>query len=370
MFSIDKFKKNKRNYILIGAILLTILLAIYVFTQYYKKGTTNEIETFISGDKKYEFDELNTIWDNGSGFYSQLLFKLNHYIYCKKYNHAFKMSHHNWPYTYEKGWIDYFEPIELNSNRNSGNSKILDLGGCCTILEQFPLRDYVSIIPEFYRYNKKTEQHINSIVNKLGLIEGQYGAIYIRRGDKLVDEIEFIPSSKFLDLLLSKYPTCSTVFVQTDDYNSFIEIEKYVKDNGLNIKALTLCPPTSFGSIANNNYVKRMNANDISTLKEGSRDLAENKNYLKTIKNKNKSKPISEMNQQERYDHVMELLTSVEICIKSKICVCDYKSNVSRFIKIAHQNFNNVYDIADTDSTITIDTKKCPGFDFDSKHNM
>lgn len=367
MFSIEKIK-NKRNCILIGTVLsifIILVLLIFLLTRYYN----TRIEGFTTNDNdhdpKYNFDELNTIWDNGSGFYSQLLFKLNHYIYCKKYNRAFKMSHHNWPYTYEKGWTDYFEPIELDGNKSLERKQ--DLGGCCTILEQFPLREYVSIVPEFYRYNKRTTAHINSVIDGLGLGLGEYGAIYIRRGDKLVDEIEFIPSSKFLDLLLSKYPNCTTVFVQTDDYNSFTEIEKYIKDKGLHIKAMTLCPPTNFGSIANSNYVKRMNESDISTLKEGSRDLIENKNYLKTIKNK--SKPISEMNPQERYDHVMELLTSVEICIKSKICVCDYKSNVSRFIKIAHRNFNNVYDIADTDATITLDTKKCPGFDFDSKHN-
>lgn len=93
----------------------------------------------------------------------------------------------------------------------------------------------------------------------------------------------------------------------------------------------------------------------------------DNKEYVDKIKN-NLSKPISDMNPQEKYDHTMELLTSVDICINSKYCVCDYKSNVSRFIKIAHNDFNHVFDVNNIDTKISLDSKLCPAFDFDSKH--
>ena len=237
------------------------------------------------------------------------------------------------------------------------------------ILEQFPMREYVSIIKEYYRYNDKTKQHINKVKHNLGLINKEYGSIYIRRGDKLVDEIKFIPSSKFVQLLIEKYSDCKIIFVQTDDYNSYLEVKEYITQQNLNITVITLCPETHFGSIADNDYSDKMFNYKISTLKEGTEILNENKEYLNKIKH-NLSKPIAEMTPDERYEHTMELLTSVDICINSKICVCDYKSNVSRFIKIAHRYFDAVFDVSGADSLISLDSLKCPGFDFDSKFNI
>lgn len=349
---------HKYKYIICILITLSILfLLIYL---YFRK-----IEGFTSNE-----NSIVSNWDAGSGFYSELLFKLNHYIYCKKYQINYKTANINWPYTFKDGWTDYFEDVELKFDRNNiTNPNTKTIGGCCTILEQFPLKDYRTSILEYYKYNTKTQDYINDIKNKLQLIDREYGSIYIRRGDKLVDEIKFIPAAKFADLLLEKYPDCNTIFVQTDDYNSYLDIKKHVHDilQKQHIKIITLCPENAFGAIANSNYVNRMKGNEINTLKEDSETLTENKEYVNKIKN-NLAKPISEMNNEEKYNHTMELLTSVDICIHSKICICDYKSNVSRFIKIAHNNFNDVYDINNTDIKINLDSKLCPAFDFDSIH--
>ena len=359
MITIKKILKYKK---LILLIIIIIIISLYTLF----KNMDKFVENFVEPD----YNVIISNWDNGSGFYSELGFKLNHYLYCKKYNIDFKTEIHNWPYTFKDGWIDYFEDVKLNYDKNEGevvNTKIIS--GCCTILEQFPLKDYVNIIPEYYKYNKKTQVFINYIKNKLGLINKEYGSIYIRRGDKLVNEIEFIPASKFVDLLLQKYPDCKVIFVQTDDYNSYLDVKKHIHNElkKPNIKILTLCPETSFGAIANSSYTEQMKSNQITTLKEGIEILNDNKKYIENIKN-NLSKPIADMTLQEKYDHTMELLTSVDICINSKYCVCDYKSNVSRFIKIAHNNFNNVFDVNNMDSKISLDSKLCPAFDFDSKH--
>jgi hypothetical protein len=351
--------KNKKIIIICLAILLIIFTIYSMYTSFF-------IEKFTQPD----YNTLISNWDNGSGFYSELGFKLNHYLFCKKYQINFKMNMNNWPYTFKDGWIDYFEDIKLNYDQNQGDVSITHTEqGCCTILEQFPLRDYVSIIPEFYKYNQNTKKHIEDIKSKLGLIKQQYGAVYIRRGDKLVDEIKYIPSSKFADLLLEKFPNCQTIFVQTDDYNSYLDIKTHVYDKlkKQNINILTLCPENVFGAVANSGYIDKMQNNNINTLKEGNDMLNDNKDYVNKIKN-NLSKPISDMNLQERYDHTMELLTSVDICINSKYCICDYKSNVSRFIKIAHNHFDHVFDVNNTDTQISLDSKLCPSFDFDSKH--
>jgi hypothetical protein len=43
------------------------------------------------------------------------------------------------------------------------------------------------------------------------------------------------------------------------------------------------------------------------------------------------------------------MIIGIDICSKSNICICDYQSNVSRFIKLFHNNPNNVYDIINED---------------------
>jgi len=354
--------------------LITFVVLSYIFYKLIKTNNinTNTIKTYNTFEtfETPSFNLLISNWDNGSGFFSELAFKLNHYLYCKKYNIGYDTNSDNWPYKYKHGWTDYFENVSLINNMDTQNIKTHTLNGCCTILEQFPLRDYVSIINngEYYKYNATTQQHIDRVKHDLGLVDKLYGAIYIRRGDKLVNEIKFIPSSKFVKLLLEKYPDCTVIFIQTDDYNSYLEVKEYITTNNLNIKVLTLCPETNFGAIAHGGYTDQMINNQISTLKEGTEILNDNKEYLKQIKH-NLTKPIAEMTPDERYEHTMELITSIDICIKSKICVCDYKSNVSRFIKLAHHNFDAVFDVMGTDSLISLDSLKCPGFDFDSKFN-
>jgi hypothetical protein len=70
-------KKDKKNFIKYLILAIALCIIIYVINYLYKKS---QIEKFTNP----EYDILISNWDNGSGFYSQLLFKLNHYLYCKK----------------------------------------------------------------------------------------------------------------------------------------------------------------------------------------------------------------------------------------------------------------------------------------------
>lgn len=224
--------------------------------------------------------------------------------------------------------------------------------GCCEQLETYKLHEYVEIIPEFYKYNKKTKNYIDNKKKELGLEGVEYGAIYIRRGDKLVNEINLVETNLFADKLLEVYPSCKYIFLQTDDYSCFVDLQKYMNDKGLNIKITTLCPSTNFGAISNTNWKKQVEDNNKN-----------NKEYIDKIKN-NLSKPISEMTPDEKYEHTMELITSIDICINSKYCICDYKSNVSRFIKLAHKNIQNVYDINLQDKELFLNIATPPVFNF------
>jgi len=97
-------------------------------------------------------------------------------------------------------------------------------------------------------------------------------------------------------------------------------------------------------------------------MKNNISDIFSNKEYLDKIKY-NLSKPISEMTPEEKYNHTIELITSVDICINSKYCVCDYKSTVSKFIKLSHKNIMHVFDIGDGDKLFNLENKDNDSFD-------
>ena len=47
--------------------------------------------------------------NHSHGFYSQLFFLLQTYIYSKTNNYSFYIDSSNWCYTFNKGWNDYFK---------------------------------------------------------------------------------------------------------------------------------------------------------------------------------------------------------------------------------------------------------------------
>jgi hypothetical protein len=340
---------NKSKLLLVVIILISAI--IIVLNIYFSEG----IDGFSDKINPVEFDTLATNMGGESGFYSQILCNIRHWLYAKKHGLNFKMTTNNWHYTLDKGWEDYFE--NLDSNRGRPTNKIMR-PGIFDILEKYPIKDYVDVIPQFYRPNSKMLTAIKSKKEELGLVDGvQYGAIYIRRGDKLINEIELVHSSEFLKKLLEIYPACDTVFLQTDDYTCFQELEKYIKENNLQIRLLTLCPNTSFGAISNGYWMDRLNEN-----------IKNNPDsYLQNVKEK-LSKSVAEMTAEEKMAHTLELMASVEICCNAQYVVCDYRSNVARFIKCAHKiDVFRVFDVNDSDKIFSLENKSCPCFSFNLK---
>lgn len=318
--------------------LLAFAIAFYLFNQKYIHTQTEPFEN------KLIISKLN---DN-TGFYSQLFFLINHYVYCKLNQQNFKINSINWIYRTNQGWTDYFKPIELNYH-TSNEEKIY---GHSEIIENYSIESYKKAIPEIYMYNQYTINHISNVTQQLNLIN--YDAIYIRRGDKLIDEIKISNESTYIESLLKKNKNCRTIFLQTDDYTCFINLQKYIKDNQLNIRLVTMCDKNSFGAITNDHYKQNFNSSSL---------FEENSEYINSIRDKlQKTKTIQDMNNHEKHEHALELLTGIDICMHSNMCVCDYGSNVSRFIKLAHDNPNNVYDINDT--IVDFSKKICPAISF------
>ena len=272
----------------------------------------------------------------GFGFYSMFFFMLNHYIYCKINKINFKIKTDSWLFKYNNGWTDYFINTELiyNSNNNSKDFSVLD------VLGNYTTEMYINAINDIYVYNTITSNKITDVKFQFKLIDNQYDSIFIRRGDKLAEESKYYPDELYLQLLLEKNPTCNTIYLQTDDYNSYINLNKYITNNKLSINLYTLCDENSFGVILNNMQRNKLNNAAINN--------QNNKDYLSSIiNNLNNTKSVEDMNKDEIYKHTLDMIIGVDLVRKSNICICDFQSNVTRFIKLSHNNPNNVYNIID-----------------------
>jgi hypothetical protein len=318
-----------------------------------------------------------------AGFFSQFFFMVNHYIHCKKHNITFKLDSTNWLYKYSKGWTDYFIDIDFNGNNaakfrssHPGNFlfsfnkssvepvNYIEHGG---LFEDFPWYEYINALKNIYIYNEKTKRIIDTTIENYFFGEGspyqktsdenekEYDAIFIRRGDKLIFETNYISGEKYLELLIEKNPNCKNVYLQTDDYNSFIEIQDYINKNNLNINLFTRCSPNVHGHL-----IKKCLSNvEIHNFKTSD---ATRKYYEKVENSIRTSKSLEEMSPEEKYEHTIEFLTGVEIILNAEHCVLDKQSNVSRFIWMFNKDPSKVYDVLNPTEMINMNNTKCPAF--------
>jgi hypothetical protein len=153
-----------------------------------------------------------------SGFFSEIFFMLNYYLICNKNNIPFSINSVEWLFKYEKGWHDYFDSLdELSYNRDFyyiSNSFPEETNYYGDI--DFTLLDYKNIMIDIFKFNNKLQNIYNDTIKNLGLIN--YHAIFIRRGDKLIRESIYIPTARYIDILL-KNDNVDILFIQTDDYN-------------------------------------------------------------------------------------------------------------------------------------------------------
>jgi hypothetical protein len=294
---------------------------------------------------------VNTILGNEAGFYSQLFFLVNHYLYCKNNNIKFIVNSDKWLFKYKNGWEDYF----LNININEG----LDLNNCFSHHQQigdFSILDYKDAIKEIYIYNSTISTKINEIKKKISLNFG-YDAIFIRRGDKLSGESDFICTEEYIDVLLNKNPNCHSIFVQTDDYNCFLDVKNYVDEKKLNINVITLCNENTKGGMIIFNCNKAGIEWAINKHEKNKKYISSNIDNLRSIT------PIDKLNNEEIYQHTLDMLIGIQIVLEANVVICDYSSNVSRFIKIANKNSSNVFDVNHPDKDIDWNKTKCPAFE-------
>jgi len=328
--------KSMKNIFIIIIIILIILYILFFYDNIFRY--IQVIECF----------NIESVLNKSAGFYSMFFFTLNHYLYCKENRQNFKINSDDWIYKYELGWLDYFEPVELKYNNEEYKKKCHN-----EVVKDYTIKQYQQIINEVYIYNNTIINEIKKVNNQLNLKKNEYDSIFIRRGDKLLDESKIIYEKEYLNLLLKLNPNCKIIFLQTDDYNCFISLQKLLTDK--NIKLYTLCEETNFGTVLTKGLKERLN--------NGETNLSSNNEYIKNT-NYSITKSTEEMSKEEIKEHTIKMIVGIDIVRNSKICVTDYQSNVGRFIKLSHHNQSNVYDVVTSSNIIDYDKSICPAYSF------
>lgn len=333
--------------------IITIFVLIFIITT-----LLNITENYDEIDNNNSNKTLITFNLISGGFYSEFFFALNNYIYCKRNKINFKLNTDNWVFKTKYGWTDYFENIDLKFyNDDEVTNNLTKKHGDYDKSNVYKLIDYKNEIPNFYVYNETVKTEIKNTKYNLNLKTNDYDAIFIRRGDKLVGESKYINEKEYLDLLLEINPYCQKIFLQTDDYNCYLNLQKLLLDKELYIELITICDKNMFGSFNTKKYKDEISNNQYRQ---------DNGSYLENNKELiSKQKPIHEMNNEEIYKHVMDMLIGIDIVLNSKYCVTDYQSNVSRFIKLAHNNSNNVTNVLDRYNDIDYEITTCPAWPFE-----
>ena len=298
-------------------------------------------------------------FEKKSGFFSMFFFFVNQYLYAIKNNLNLKINNDNWLFKYKLGWEDYFQNINITnkeSNKGTNNKNII-----CNfnkILGGYKLIDYKNILDKIYIYNENTIQLIQNKKEELQITNIDYASIFIRRGDKLIKESKFIESYLYLEYLLSLNPNYKTIYLQTDDYNCYLELKEYIINKNLNINIITLCKENNKGGMIILNQNKNTIINDKSEIKKNINYVNTNINFYQNFK------PITEMNNEEIFEHTLDMIIGLDIVLNASLVVTDYTSNVARFIKLKHKNINKVYDINTKTNIIDLNKLSCPSYKF------
>ena len=134
--------------------------------------------------------------------------------------------------------------------------------------------------------------------NVLAQIGRPFTALFVRRGDKLVQEAKYIPMSDILGWIT--YDESTVFFVQTDDYTVVEEMRALLPNHTIH----TTVPPTKRGSYHSPRYSQT--------------------GYT----------PWTEKLPEEARAETTEMLVGLLVCLAADQCWTDDTSNVGRFLKL------------------------------------
>jgi hypothetical protein len=256
----------------------------------------------------------------------------SYFIHSKRNNLKFYIDDSEYVFKHTLGWNDYFNSIEIYKGQPIEtpiqfiSSRIYD------IPIKITLEEYQEA---FYFITNPTDDIKNKIKNtfiEYNIKKGEYDATFIRRGDKMFGESAYVDDILFVDLLINKGST--KIFLQTDDYQVYLNIVKYVKEKypEKSIDVITLCPSWKNGTIC---YINEYN--DIKQNKAQTR----NPEYIKYLL-ENHRECVEEFSPEKMKQHCEEMLIGFTLCAYSRYFTCDFQSNVGRYLYTIHKNQENI----------------------------
>ena len=260
--------------------------------------------------------------EDQSGFFSTFLFLLLTYTHLRKMGLLLCIKDDKWRFLYEKGFDDYFtldnRYVIKYSDYLAETKKTHDDSTYFYHHSEVPavsltLNEYKLYSSELYNIRPEILDSFN-----LNFLPEKYNSIFMRGGDKLLWESTQHDISLYVNFLLEKNE-CNTpnVFVHSDD-NLLVEaVEKYIKDNNIDLKVFKITDQQCNGGTVTIKYYNFGNCKDILC--------------------------VDDMTNEQKKTHMLLMLKAIEIMRKSQNVVCSFDTNVSKFMKI---NFDcNVYSI-------------------------
>jgi hypothetical protein len=284
------------------------------------------------------------------GFFCQVWHMIATYLVSKKQGMMFLLDDTEWMFKHSLGWADYF--VSLDSIQKYINHHPIPYSFVHDMyLHEFTLNDFANAYREVWKFTPEINQRIFDTMQRLGLKENEYDSIMIRRGDKMYGESTYIPTKTYVDLLLQK-GLKKKVFVQTDDYNAFLEVRQELQQ--YDVEVVTTCPEEKIGCFVFE-YKPEM----------GSKVSDLNDKYLQNIATQPKKTAVCDYSPAEMKEHVEEMLVGLEVCKLGSYLATDFQSNVTRFLYVSHPHPENVISIDKRNETISWNSRmKCPAHGF------
>ena len=260
---------------------------------------------------------------NDGGFFSQIWELMAYSIFARINNLDFVIDDSNWLFRHTHGWHDYFSSYTIQNTTTPECFEVLPK----YMINHFTLNDYRQELQKQFRLNNTLNHLLHNTMNSLSLVDGEYDAIMIRRGDKMYGESQYISTKVYVDRILEKNP--KKIFVQTDDYNAYKEVCELAKG----VEVFTTCPNTKFGS-----FVFNYNPEVGSTVSK------ENNDYLVSLQNI-QQKTVNTYTSNEIKEHTEEMIVGLQICLRSRFLCIDFQSNVTRFLTVSFPKYENLLSI-------------------------
>ena len=215
---------------------------------------------------------------------------------AKKARRPFFIKHATWPYG---KWHDYFRTLDVGDAIFAQRCTPPDTSQQDM---NMPMSDYMQAVREIFVLRPHLTDRARPILQQMG----EFISIFVRRGDKLIKEAQYIPMSDILKRI--DYSDTTRFFIQTDDYTVVEEAQSILGAH----RVFSTVPSTKRGSYHTDKHVDQETYNA----------------YIQTVIPWNKKTPAQAKEETE------EMLVGLYICLQARECWSDDTSNVGRFLKL------------------------------------